>query len=372
MTVFLYEAAQADGDRSAGRIEAASLEAARFRLEEQGLREIVFHTDETNPQRLRALGLNDAAAQVSPEVQLRYLRTPPRGLTFIAKVYAGNWLVWVVPLLWAGWNLWKGPPYTLRGYASFLLAIAGLLFPLWVSIPSRQYNALLEAKAWVRWAEVRRRCAFFRRWGKYFITSVPAFEVAVNDACAVAAGGDLPGALASLEFYERSIQPRALYLGRIASVYTAARDWQGMADCQEEAYRLSQGGTLQSIDYATTLVWRLRDADGAARVLEGVADKERTQLAQSFYDFAQGLIALERGQPAVARDLLHSALHVQRDLHTNPLMQAMADFVLAYLSIALAQSGDKAQARKLLRVSLPRLTAYKDLLLARRCAAAVA
>ncbi len=372
MTVFLYTATGTDGRNGAGRIDAASLEAARFRLEQQGHTDIVFHTDTHSAQLARAHGHASVASQVSAAQELKNRQKPLRGLAFIIACYRGNWIVWVLPCLWAGLNLFRGPPYTIRAYFSFLLAIAGLIFPLWASIPARAYNALLQASAWARWAEVRSRVAFFRRWGRFFLNSVPALELDVRDACAVAAGGNLVQALKSLEHYAATVQPQSVYYGRIASVYTAARDWSGMARSQAEALRLSNGGTNETIDYATTLIWRLRDADGAEQLLDRSADKELSALAQSFVDFARGLIALERGQAALAAEKLQRALSVQRDLYDNPLMSGMADHLQAYLSIATAQLGDKRAAREMLRGSLPRLTAHKDLDLARRCAAAVA
>lgn len=372
MTVFLYTATGADGNNGAGRIDAASLEAARFRLEQQGYSEIVFHTDEQSVQSSRAHGLRGSIPEVSAAEELKNRTRSPKGIGFLIDCYRGNWIVWVPPLLWAAWNLLMGAPYTLRDWLSFLLAPVALVFPLWAAIPARAYRSLLEASAWARWSEVRQRVGFFRRWGRYFLGSVPALELDVREASAIAGLGDLHGALRRVEPYAATVQPPAVYHARISSIYAAARDWQGAARCQAEALRLSDHGTNETIDYATTLAWRLRDADAAEQLLDSVAGKELSALAQSFVDYARGLIALERGQFAAARESLQRAWAVQANLYDNPLMAGLADYITAHLAIVTAQLGDKPTARKMLRASLPRLTAFKDIELARRCAAAVA
>ena len=369
MTVFLYSATGADGRSAPGRIDAASLDAARFRLEEDGLREIVFHTDELNAQLRKAHGMQSSPS--TPEQELRARQSSSGGLAFIGRVYAGNWIVWAPITALAAYFAWKGAPFSSRALGSFVLAPIGLLFPLWAAVPARSYNHLLEASAWARWGEVRRRCAGLRRWGHLFQGKVPALEVDVREAMAMAALGDLSGALASLKKYETALQPASVFPGRLASVHGAGKDWAGMARCQEQAWELSDHGTPQAIDYATTLIWRLRDADGAQRVLDSVAGKQRAAMAQAFTSYAEGLIAIERAQPELAQEKLQSALAIVRT-HQSPLTELMADFIQAHLAIAVARGGDKAQARQLLRASLPRLTAHKDLELAKRCAAAVA
>jgi hypothetical protein len=368
MTAFLYSATDAGGQRITGEIDAASLEAARFRLDERGLRDVVFHTDEMNAQIDRALELKPVG---TPEQRLRARRTDSGGLGFLLQVYAGNWVVWLPLSLWVVWDLSKGPPYSWGAMLRFVLLVPGLLFPLWAALPARAYNALLDASAWARWEEVRRRCAALRRWQPLLLGRVPPFELAVRDACARAALGDLPGALAQVQAFSATVSPATIFAGRLSSVYAAARDWSEAARCQKEAMELSGGGVAQTIDYATTLVWRLRDADGAERLLAGIADKARAEMPQAFTDYAEGLIALERRQFVDAA----AALGRARDVlgrYALPTVRGLADFVEAHLAIALAGLGDKARARALLRGALPRLTAYKDLELARRCAAAVA
>ncbi|MDC8014558.1 hypothetical protein [Tahibacter soli] len=370
MTLFLYSAAGDDGGRRAGRIDAASLDAAKFRLEQSGLRDIVFHTDEILPAQLRAEGM--APAEVSADAELAALTDPLHGFAFVRACYIGNWIAWVPPLAWALWNLAGGAPYSLVDQASFALAAIGLAFPAWAAVPSLAYQKLLDASAWARWDDVRRQCAFFRRWRRWFLAPTPRFDVDIRDATAVAAQGDLAAALASVAHYEATVAPRQVYLGRIASIHFAARDWTGALRCQEEAWRLSGGGMPETIDYAVTLVWRRRDADAAQRLLAGIAGRTRTALAQTFVDYAEGLIALERGHDDVAKDRFERAIEGQAAASNTPLTQMVCDFIAAHLVIASARLGEKRAARALLRSVLPRLTAFKDIDLARRCAAAVA
>lgn len=370
MTLFLYSSVDAGDRPQVGRIDAASLNAAKFHLEQRGLREIVFHTDELSTAQLRAEGMTPA--QVSAERELAARTAPLQGFAFVRACYAGNWIVWVPPLAWALWNLFGGTPYSLVDWTSFALAALGLAFPVWAAIPSLKYQKLLDASSWARWDEVRRHCAFFRRWNRWFIVATPRFDVDIRDASAVAAQGDLAAALASVAHHEAIVAPRQIYFGRVASIHLAAHDVTGALRCQEQAWRLSDGGTAETIDYATTLVWRRRNADAAERLLAGIADRARTAIAQTFVDFAEGLIALERGDDKIAKERFENAIVGQATASDTPLTHMMCDFIAAHLAIASGRLGEKRAARALLRSVLPRLTAFKELDLARRCATAIA
>lgn len=368
MTLFLYSAAGPDGKRRAGRIDAASLDAAKFLLEQRNLSAIVFHTDEMSAAGMKAEGL--APPEVDADTELAHRTTPPQGFAFVRACYVGNWIVWVPTLAWVVWNLWHGAPYTFVDWLSFVLAALGLVFPAYAAIPSLAYQRLLDASAWARWSEVRRHCAFFRRWGRWLIGPLPRLDIDIRDASAVAATGDLQAALDSVAHYAEGM-PRHTYLSRIVQIHIAACDWTGATRCLEEAWRLSGGATAETVDYATTLVWRLRDADRAEQLLAGVADKTRSSLVQAFFDYATGMVALERGNPAAAKTALLDAIGGVAT-HINPSSAALIDFIQAHLVIALGELGEKRTARAVLRGVLPRLTAFKAIDLARRCAAAVA
>ena len=369
MPSFLYEATDRNGRRHAGRVQAETLSAARYRLELQGCSEVRFHTDATSEAVARDEG-HAIVEGVTPAQELAARRKPPGTFAQLVQVYKSNWIVWLPLVAWAAWKLYIGPPFGVGTWIVCALAVLGSFFPAWAFVPSRLYARLLDAAAWARWDEVMALCNRALTWRRVFLFGPMLVDAAFRRAAARAALGDLRGALDSVRHFEAQL-PHAHYLGRVAAIHGAAQDWQGMANLQAQAVDASARGTTEVLDLATTLVWRLHQTDAAAALLDEIRDQEMAMLPQAYFEFANGLVALERGEYRVAQERITAFADILGQAGDNPLLGYMADYALAFLVITKSALGEKALAAHLLRGVLPRLTAFRDIDLTKRCQAAL-
>ena len=195
-------------------------------------------------------------------------------------------------------------------------------------------------------------------------------HAAAELATAVRVQDDLAGALASVADLEQLLQLRTIYLGRLASIYTAAQAWPQLAEVQAEAMELSQHNSSAVIDLATTLAWRLQRIEEAETLMQRIAGCELALPAQAYADFVNGLIARSRSQNGRAESLLRRSVEQLADFSDNPLTRLVIDLFNAERLITLAALGKTAKAAELLRRVLPRLQAHGELETIRRCAAA--
>ncbi|MBL8299519.1 MAG: hypothetical protein JNN30_14370 [Rhodanobacteraceae bacterium] len=369
MPSFLYEATDRSGQQHAGRVHAETLAAARDKLELQGCREIRFHTDAQSEAIGRAEG-HGTAEGVTPAQELSARRERPGSLTQLVAAYRASWIIWFPLTAWAAWKLYLGSPFGFGAWAAFMLAAVGLLFPVWAFIPSLLYARLYDADAWARWAEVTTLCNRALAWQRWFRFDPMLIDAEIRRAAARAALGDLQGALHSLQHLQTRL-PRAHYLARVAAIYEAAQDWRGLAEQQAQAVDASGRGSTEVVDLATTLVWRLRRADDAAALLDEIRDQEMAVLPRAYFEFASGLVALERGEYQTAQRHIATFIDTLAQSGAPGLYGYLYDYANAFLAITHAALGQKKQAAQLLRSALPRLTAFRDIELTKRCQAAL-
>ena len=87
---------------------------------------------------------------------------------------------------------------------------------------------------------------------------------------------------------------------------------------------------------------------------------------------AAGLLAVERGEAAEAVPLLEQASRSFAAMRNgNPYCGANVDRAHAYLALAHAALGDRAEAKRHYRIAEPRLWALKSKDLRRRCEEAI-
>lgn len=367
MPSFLYWALDQDSLPQTGRVQAPTLAAARHKLEAQSYSQICFFTDEQSEQAAATHGHHFEG--VTPEQELA-ARRERFGWKTLRKAYIDCSLLWLPPTLWAAWSLYAGRPYGFWDWLSFVLAALALLFPPWALAPALLYNRLQEAAAWKRGDEILRLCSATMRLRHVFPMGPLLLEARLYRAAVTAARGDLAGALAGVADLEQLLQPRTIYLSRLASIYTAARAWPQLAEAQAEAMELSQYNNSAVIDLATTLAWRLQRIEEAEALMQRIAGCELALLAQAYADFVNGLIARSRGQNGRAESLLRRSVEQLADFSDNPLTRLVIDLFNAERVITLAALGKTAKAAQLLRQVLPRLQAHGELETIRRCAAA--
>lgn len=369
MPSFLYEAKDRNGRPQSGRVQAETLAAASYRLKLQGYSDVRFHTDPQSEAHAAAEG-HRVAPGVSPTQELRARRHRGGFPAALGSAYISNGFVWLPFCAWALWSLYVGPPFGVGALLSFVFAGLALLYPLWAALPVALYGQLLQARSWARWDEVLAISQRIERLGRWLPLQSVLIDATFSRAAALAAKGDITEAMVIASEYSTQLQPRYVYLSRLNMIYGAARAWNDMGKNQALAVSLSHRGTNEIIDYATTLVWRLHQHDEAAVLLDEVRGNDMSQLARAYFDYASGLVALARGRHAAADTLLVQAAAVLSEQSGNALVEAMLDFIQAHRVLCLGALGKKTDAARLLRSVLPRLKAFGELELTRRCAAA--
>lgn len=368
MPSFVYEAKDRSGRPQTGRIEAETLPAARQRLQQQGLNAVRLHTDVPATARARTQGLG-AGNDTSPVQQA--LR--PRSSGFAAallRAYLVNALLWLPLCAWAGWSLYVGPPFGVGAWVSFVFATLSLLLPIWAAMPVVLYDRLLQARSWNRWDEVLALARHIENIGRWLPQQPAVIDATFARAAALAAHGDITEAMVIASGFSTQIQPRHVYLSRLNPIYTAAHAWNDLAKNQASAVSQSHRGTHEIIDYAITLAWRLNQPSEAAVLLDEVRKNAMSALTRGYFDFADGLVALARNRHGQADTLLSQAVATLGGASRLPTMDAQIDFIQAHRVLCLAALGRKPEAARLLRTVLPRLKAFGELELVRRCAAA--
>ncbi|MBI3849573.1 MAG: hypothetical protein HY298_04685 [Verrucomicrobia bacterium] len=374
MTSFLYTARTASGGTLTDRIEAESLDAALLALEHEGLREILFHTDEFAEATLAM-----AKKEVSPHLLTRPI-TPQQerksrqlggtwGLIWFG--WKREWHYWFPLLLWNSYSFYHGRPFGDFAWLGFALSGLFLVAFIFMRLPGIAYNQLIEATVWHRGQAVKRWVELLRSFKRFFNVGVPEMELDCRIATVMARDGDLDRALAIFQKHEVNSVGRAYYFCRQAEIYGAAKEYQKMVECRLKAMEESRGGQNETVDYALGLVRRLHDATAAQQVLARVSEQRLTDIGHAYLHYCRGLIALEQKHASLAESEFRAALLKNAAYEMNPLASGMLKEVKAFLSIALAQQGNFEEARKLFADASPLLNARRETELLARCESAL-
>ncbi len=277
--------------------------------------------------------------------------------------------------------------YALLGIVAILDLIAGrsasalwlgiafvclFLFRLWFSLPRLFFAWMMEAKEWHRWDEVLRWCQRLEKMSLRGVSGLPAYSLANYRAQALAGRGDLPAALQAFQRFENDAQvPRWLYLSQLGGIYSAARDFQKAIDLAREAAELSPSTSALHVGLAEGLIFRKRDAKGARLALAKAEALPLPELASPFVLHCKGLIHLEEGDYASAREVLTNALHDFEKIGQHSLVPGAIRMVKASLSVACAKCGDAEQAEHLFKRVRAYLVAVKEDELRLRCEQAI-
>ena len=368
MPRYLLSAKQADGRDVCECVEAADGNAAVKALRKRGCKDIVLHTDEAAALDLERL------EQVSPRdfLSLRDASTEWQRTLVHARV---SWhQMWVVHLAFAGFLVWRRfgrAPWGLSDWLALVAVCLPVISALasllpWFS-PARRYDRLVEAIAWGRWDEALQRLPRLR-------CTVPPLEYAVRKAQALAGLGRLDEALDEMSgFSEDDTVPEWLYWGRLAEVYGAAGRFDGALECKEKAVKCAPQNPTSLLD----LVPSLLRCGGKVRRAESLLARAKSQTLSDtlvpFADAAEGMLALERGEPEEGkRHLTQAIAGLSAFRLTSPLIGGVEASFRAWLAIACARLGDADNARREFELAEPRLRAVKEEDLIRRCEQALA
>jgi tetratricopeptide (TPR) repeat protein len=366
---FAFKAVGSDGRTVTDRVQANSEQEALAELARLGYRNAQLLDMQTSAIKLddarSSLRLNFTAKE---EMELRRQRNLADRLAWL---FAKNVTIWGPLVGWLVLTIWQDGASTRQALWPCLGLIAFLLWFSWANVPGVLYNRALEASAWCRWSEVWRLMEWLARWKRWFNTPFPQHELLFRSATALAGLDRLGDALEMVAPLKQdaSLRP-GFFTMRCASIYAAARDYEGMAMCQREAHQVAPSPS-NSVDLATTLARRLRNSAEAASLLDGVDVAQLAPLLQLFAYYARGVIAVNEGNPKAGLDWLQQSLEIAKTNVGTPLITSIILDARAFCALALAALGDRQAALAEYAAARPMLKARRDRELIARCEAAI-
>jgi hypothetical protein len=349
----LYKARSSAGAEVAGYVEAETAQDAVARLKASGLTDIELHESPSisGHHGLDLAGLTDAQAAEMAAFQLR-IRSKPGLATLLGEVVRRQrlWIAAYVGLLVAGLVLGR-----------LWLAVAGVLLlaltfgpPAWSHRFSRRFDRMLRAMALGEWNEAARMLALFRqrKHPESIEVSIPFYDAQIR----VRQGEALQPILARLELMRPRVSA-AMFPARLATVHSAARDYDGFLSCMAASWEATPQDPSRQVDYALALA-RFGDLVKAQQLLDGI-DMEALQVqGRPYVWWARGLIELRNGKPTAQAALLKG---VEGFLQiVSPVGWSSLALCSGACALAMQRSGDAAGAKTMIGRVWPVLKVYAD------------
>jgi hypothetical protein len=374
MPTFLFSALNSDGASVTERIDAASVSAARYRLELRGYKNLVFHIDDMAARYEATLA--DEFPSIDPDnpltpAQEQEARRGGGILQTIWLIWKLNALFWMPLVLWNGLSLYQGRPFGWGDLTGFVFSGLFLLYFFWMVLPGIAYQKLLEAGVYYRFAEVRRWANFIRIIKRFGLVPIPEFELDFRVAYGLAADGKLAEALEMTKKYENHSCGKFQYYSRLSGLYAGARDYEKMTELNKLAAEHGMGKPEEKLDVALGLLRRERKPNEAKPILDEIDLSDCGDLVAIFYEYCRGLLAVELEEWDAAEQSLQKAIDLSKVYESNPLMAGMIKDIQAYLSLALAYTGKMKEAKALFRDAEPLLRIRREDDLLSRCRAAL-
>jgi tetratricopeptide (TPR) repeat protein len=374
MPTFLYTGKKGDGLAVTDRMEAASLSAAKYRLQLRGFRDLVFHTDEMTAKIDDVIQAEHAHLlppnELSPEQEVE-ARHGGGVVGTIWFAWKANTLFWLPLFLWSGVAVWQGRPHGWLDWTGFGLTGLFFIYFFWIVMPGVAYQKILESSVWHRWDELGRWVRVTRFWKRLAFVPIPEFELDFRIASGLAAMGKLEKALQLVKKYEVHTCGKFQYFSRLSGLYEAARDYQKMTECRQLAIDHGTGQPEEKLDLALGLLQRERKTAPAKAIMDGIDVSDLSDLPTIFYEYCQGLLGIETCDWAGGEQRLRRTMELARPFANNILMAGMMREASAYLSLALSSQGKLEEAEVLLRQAEPMLQARDENDLLQRCRAAL-
>lgn len=364
MPQYLLTGETGSGQTIAKLVKAASASAAMRLLGKRGLTNITLYTDDSTARTATPLVLNDYFT-ANDLVRNRTRGPWHRLLASLVGRYTrhGTWLAEVIVVLVLVVRYRSGAAW---GVVEWLL-VAALLLSAALAIDAAaahlRYYRLVQAHAWGRWNKVLRLLKRHRK-------SLEPHLVALHEAKALSGLGRVDEALQVIEpFANGSEIPREQYWSLLmCAVHSAAGQEELELAAHEKAAELAPDSPLALIGLAVMLLGMTTEVGRAKQLLERARRQPLSDLASNFAAMAEGMVALEEGNAALAVEQLEAALRRHREFaRANPQSAATADLIEARLAVAKALAGDFTAARKHFRRAEPRLRALKKQRLLERC-----
>jgi hypothetical protein len=365
LQAFVFQASDSRGKPVTAEIEAENLDEAKILLTKGGFNRIKFLSSD-NVQAVRAATFAGSArnGEVVPRITPRFDLESRKRRTVRHKILwaVGKHMVYLGPLL--GFNalsLIRVGPFRFEDKLGFACT-AGYL--VWMTIkltPMVCYHQLLDACMWKDWKRMRRHVRLWRLASRVRRVKVGEYDVATREVYALAAEGRLPEALEQMERI-RVTYPiaRHIFLGRLASVYMYAGEFDKQRACAHEALEAGPKRSLEWVDYATLLAWRGHDIAGAKEALNQARKFEMAEIVKAAALRCSGIIALADRDFARAHDDLRLAVVGLTEHASTPVGEFLTTEAKAFLAVAAAHLGRHDEAKAIWGQVEPVLKARKD------------
>jgi Flp pilus assembly protein TadD len=372
MPEYLLSGTGPDGRRTTERVDADSAEEALADLGGRGFSDIVLHTDEVQA----AIGGHARVADsVSPAEYVALGRSGPVGRWLIRarRVVTDNWLILLLAGgLFVARRLTGDPlgfvdllcliglavPFVFPTIGSLLTGLAGMLPG---AAGAEEYARLTRAGAHARWDEVLERLP--RLSGQ-----APAFDLAFWRGRALAATGRLDEGLRVVAPYANGRRiPEWMYWSLVAELYGFAKRHDDQIAAHERACELSPDNATVRLDLGLTLVRYRGDTRRGRQMLEAAKALPVSDTTRFAVSWLEGVLALESGEAAAAREHLERALAEMGPVRASPLSMPMDARLRASLAVALARLGETAAGLREFRRGEAFLRAHQSDDLIARC-----
>lgn len=363
---YLFTALDPEGRRVTDRLEAESADAVVLILETRGYSEIVLHTDDVGALYSKQ---GEVASTISPKefVGLRQHGSSLDILLFaVRKHYQNNWKWYLPSTLWLAGRWFWGPSWGVIDYLALTFTVFPLafipFFHFFLPTHPGDYNRLIEAIAWGRWAEALERLPAVR-------AGLPAEEAAFREGQALAGLGRLDEALRVVRpFSDGQRIPEWMYWSRLPDLYSAAGQPDRIIVSLERAESLAPKNATVLLDLALAVLRYRRDADRGRVLIDRAKSHAISDVLAVFVELAEGMWSLEVGNATEAKRRLEQSRQGQeRFRNASPLIGAALARTDAYLALAESALGDRNAAKRHFRQAEPRLRALKSLDLIERC-----
>lgn len=363
---FLWRGMDREGSRRAVRVNAASAQAAREALEQDGWTQLELLLDEIASTAAGGVEAPEwlPTGAPSPDFEAALLDgTEPsfasRWWNFI-KAGWGTFFLLTAGLAWGfyqlkSWLIWS---------SALGLAALGLVFPVldaWFGSALRIYKELNEAKVWWRWKRVMSCVQRLQRSHRFTRIGVGDEELARCRAQALAGLGRLEEGLREFQAVEHLYaQNHWLYLSLLGGIYDIAKDYERSTECTRRALAEKPDLAALWIDLALRLARGLNQPAEAKEALARAEGLELSGLAKTYLAWVGGIIGWRERRYGEAKLALESALAQFQKMSHLPLVEGSILLTKSYLCAVEGPMGNRSRAEELWREVRPFLECNRE------------
>lgn len=212
----------------------------------------------------------------------------------------------------------------------------------WNALVLPLYDLLLDLRGRAQWPRALRLAeAMETIQAELGVGGIPEMDLFFVQASALANGGNLPEALRRVERFatDPAVEPWT-YWGRLASVYSHAKDYRGERECKFRAIQHNPECGSSYLDLAVYLVHHDQAVEESKRAMATAIEKGLSVQAEPFLNWARGCQALHENRNQDAATEFSDAITLMEATEVKGLLRGLLDTLRAYRGLALTRCGD--------------------------------